>query len=137
MTREEAKKELKPIKSMERRIRSYEQEIERLMAVATKMTPSYNTDRPSGTYHNKIEEAVIKIEEYRAKLSKEIVKQLDYKNRCLNKVERIETGTLRTILIYYYFQNKTLEQTAEEIDRSYRWTYDMFTSALDEYAKIM
>ena len=136
MTREDAKKELKPIKNMERRIRSYEQEIERLMAVATKMTPSYNTDRPSGTYHNKIEEAVIKIEEYRAKLSKEIVKQLDYKNRCLNKVERIQTGTLRTILIYYYFQNKTLEQTAEEIDRSYRWTYDMFTSALDEYAKI-
>ena len=136
MTREEAKKELKPIKNMERRIRSYEQEIERLMAVATKMTPSYNTDRPSGTYHNKIEEAVIKIEEYRGKLSKEIVKQLDYKNRCLNKVERIQTGTLRAILIYYYFQNKTLEQTAEEIDRSYRWTYDMFTSALDEYAKI-
>ena len=85
---------------------------------------------------DKIEEAVIKIEEYRGKLSKEIVKQLDYKNRCLNKVERIQTGTLRAILIYYYFQNKTLEQTAEEIDRSYRWTYDMFTSALDEYAKI-
>jgi len=136
MTREEAKRELKPIKEMESRIRSIEQEIERLMTVATKMTPNYEGSRVSGTPKNKIEEATIKIEEYRAKLSKVLLKSLDYKNRCLNKVEKIETRTLRTILIYYYFQNKTLEQTAEEMDKSYRWTYDMFTEALDEYAKI-
>lgn len=135
MTREEAKRELKPIKEMESRIRSIEEEIERLMAAATRMTPDYSGDRVSGTPKNKIEEATIKIEEYRAKLSKMLLKSLDYKNHCLNKVERIETGTLRTILIYYYFQNKTLEETAEEMERSYRWTYEMFTSALDEYAK--
>lgn len=135
MTREEAKRELKPIKEMESRIRSIEEEIERLMAAATRMTPNYEGDRVSGTPKNKIEEATIRIEEYRSKLSKMLLKSLDYKNRCLNKVEKIETGTLRTILIYYYFQNKTLEETAEEMDRSYRWTYEMYTSALDEYAK--
>lgn len=136
MTREEAKRELRPIKDMESRIRSIEEEIERLMAVATKMTPSYDSDRISGTPRNKIEEATIKIEEYRHKLSGYLLKILDHKNRCLNKVEKIEVGTLRTILIYYYFQDCTLEETAEKIDRSYRWTYDMFTTALDEYAKI-
>ena len=136
MTREEAKRELKPIKEMESRIRSIEEEIERLMAVATKMTPSYDGNKIQGTPKNRIEEATLKIEEYRAKLSKVLLKSLDHKNKCLNKVEKIETGTLRTILILYYFQNKTLEKTAEEMDRSYRWTYDMFTSALDEYAKI-
>ena len=135
MTREEAKRELKPIKEMESRIRSIEQEIERLMAVATKMTPNYDGDRISGTPKNRIEEATIKIEEYRGKLSKILLKSLDYKNFCLNKVEKIETGTLRSILIYYYFQNNTLEQTAEKMDKSYRWTCDMLSSALDEYAK--
>lgn len=136
MTREEAKRELKPIKEMELRIRSIEEEIERLMAVATKMTPSYDGNKIQGTPKNRIEEATIKIEEYRAKLSKVLLKSLDHKNKCLNKVEKIETGTLRTILILYYFQNKTLEKTAEEIGRSYQWTYELYQSALDEYAKI-
>ena len=136
MTRDEAKKELKPIKEMESRIRSIEQEIERLMAVATKMTPTYDGDRVSGTPKNRIEEAAIKIEEYRAKLAKALLKSLDHKNSCLNKVEKIERGTFRTILILYYFQDKTLEKVAEEIERSYQWTYEMYTMALDEYAKI-
>ena len=136
MTREEAKRELKPIKEMESRIRSIEEEIERLMAAATRMTPNYEGDRVSGTPGNRLEEATIKIEEYRMKLSKVLLRSLDYKNKCLNKVEKISTGTLRTILICYYFQDKTLEETAEHIDKSYRWTYEMFTAALDEYAKI-
>jgi len=136
MTRDEAKKELRPIKLMESQIRSIEEEIERLMAVATKMTPTYDANKVSGTPRNRIEEATIKIEEYRSKLSKMLLKSLDYKNMCLNKVSQIEIGTLRTILIFYYFQDKTLEQTAEELDHSYQWTYELFKSALDEYAKI-
>ena len=136
MTREDAKRELRPIKEMESRIRSIEEEIERLMAVATKMTPNYDANKVTGTPKNNIEEATIKIEEYRSKLSKLLLNSLDYKNRCLNKVEKIETGTLRTILILYYFQNKTLEQAAEEMEKSYRWTYDIYTSALDAYAEI-
>lgn len=136
MTREEAKRELRPIKEMESRIRSIEEEIERLMTVATKMTPNYDGNKVIGSPKNKIEEATIKIEEYRSKLSKLLLDSLDYKNQCLNKVEKIEIGTLRTILILYYFQNKTLEQAAEEMNKSYRWTYDIFTAALDEYAVI-
>lgn len=136
MTREEAKRELRPIKDMESQIRSIEEEIERLMAVATKMTPNYEGDRITGTPRNKIEEATIKMEEYRGKLSRMLIKHLDYKNNCLNKVEKIGTGTLRTILILYYFQDKTFEEVAEAMDRSYQWTYEVYKMALDEYAKI-
>ena len=136
MTREEAKRELKPIKEMESRIRSIEEEIERQMALATRMTPTYGGNRVTGTPGNRIEEATVKIEEYRDKLSKILLKSLDHKNMCLNKVEKIEIGTLRAILIYYYFQNNTLEQTAEKLNKSYQWTYELYKSALDEYAKI-
>ena len=136
MTREEAKRELKPIKDMESQIRSIEEEIERLMAVATKMTPNYEGDRITGTPKNKIEEATIKIEEYRAKLCKMLIKHLDYKNNCLNKVEQIKRGTFRTVLILYYFQDNTFEETAEAMEKSYQWTYEVYKMALDEYAKI-
>lgn len=135
MTRKEAKKELRPIKDMEKDIRSVEEEIERLMAVATKMTTSYDGVNVQGTPANKMEEAVVKIEQYRHKLSSMMLKHLDYKNQCLSKVEQIQPKSLQKILIYYYFQDKTLEQTAELIDRSVRWTHTMFDTALDEYCK--
>ena len=136
MTRKEAKKELRPIKEMERDIRSVEDEIERLMAVATKMTTNYDGINVQGTPTNKMEEAVVKIEQYRHKLSSMMLKHLDYKNQCLNKVEQIQPKSLQKILIYYYFQDCTLEQTAEKIDRSYQWTYEMYKTALEEYSKI-
>ena len=136
MTRKEAKKELRPIKEMERDIRSVEDEIERLMAVATKMTTNYDGINVQGTPTNKMEEAVIKVEKYRAKLSSLILKHLDYKNKCLDKVEQIQPKSLQKILIYYYFQDCTLEETAEKIERSYQWTYEMYKTALDEYSKI-
>ena len=135
MTRKEAKKELRPIKEMERDIRSVEEEIERLMAIATKMTTNYDGINVQGTPTNKMEEAVVKIEQYRSKLSTMMLKHLDYKNQCLDKVEKIQPKSLQKILIYYYFQDKTLEQTAELIDRSVRWTHTMFDTALDEYCK--
>lgn len=136
MTIREAKKELRPIKDMEKDVRSVEEEIERLMAVATKMTTNYDGINVQGTPSNKMEEAVVKIEQYRSKLSTMMLKHLDYKNQCLNKVEKIRPKSLQKILIYYYFQDCTLEQTAEKIDRSYQWTYEMYKTALEEYSKI-
>ena len=136
MTVKEAKRELLPIKEMEKDIRSVEEEIERLMAVATKMTTSYDGINVQGTPSNKMEEAVVKMENYRAKLSSLMLRHLDYKNQCLNKVEQIQPKSLQKILIYYYFQDCTLEQTAEKIDRSYQWTYEMYKTALEEYSKI-
>lgn len=135
MTRKEAKNELRELRHIDSRVRSIELEIERIEAIATKMTPSYNTDKPSGTYHNKIEEALIKKEEYKNRLAKWMIRQLDYKNRCLNKIEQIEPASLRQFLILYYFDGLTIEKISEEIDRTPRWTYELFCSALDEYAK--
>jgi len=135
MTRQEAKNELYPIKEIEKDIKAIELEIERLMTVATKMTPSYG-NKTTAAQKNKIEEAIVKIEEYRARLSRKIIEKMDYKNRCIEKVEKIEPKSLQKVLIYYYFMDYTMEKTAEAIQRSYQWTYSMYQSALDEYCKI-
>jgi len=136
MTRKEAKRELKPIKYMEKDIQAVEEEIERLMAVATRVTTNYDGINVQNTPSNKIEETVVKIEEYKTKLSKMVLHHLEYKNRCLNKVNKIRPESLHKFLIYYYFQDMTLEEMAEKVDRSYQWTYVMYQAALDEYAKI-
>ena len=121
---------------MEKDIRSVEDEIERLMAVATKMTTTYDPINVTGSPKNKLEEAIVKLEDYKDRLSKLVLENLAYKNRCLDKVYQIEPKSLQKILLYYYFQNYTLEKTAELLDRSYQWTYELFTTALDKYAEI-
>ena len=136
MTREEAKQELSVLKEMSKDIKSIEDEIERLLTVATKMTTSYEIVPSSGTPKNKIEEALVKLEDYRNRLSNQVLDCLEYRTRCLVKLELIEPKSLQKVLRYYYFQNNTLERTAELLDRSYQWTYEMFLSALDKYAEI-
>ena len=136
MTREQAKRELRPLKDMAKDIKSIEDEIERLMAVATKMTPNYDITPVSGTPKNKMEEALMQIEEYKGRLSKALLEDIEYRNKCRDKIEKIEPKSLQNILVYYYFQNFTLEKTAELMERSVRWTYEMFTTALDKYSEI-
>ena len=58
MTRREAKKELTPLKDMAKDIKAVEDEIERLMTVATKMTATYDPINVTGTPKNKMEEAI-------------------------------------------------------------------------------
>jgi hypothetical protein len=135
MTRQEAKNELKQIKKISLKVKDVDLEIERLMAIATRMTPSYD-GIASGSYTNRIEEAVIKIEDYRIKLSNLLVDELSQRDKCLKKVNQIQPASLRSVLLYYYFMDNTMEKTAEMLNKSYQWTYTMFQTAIDEYCKI-
>lgn len=136
MTVEEAKNELRTIKYLEKDMRSVELEIERLMTIATKMTPSYDVVNTSGGHKDKIAEALIKVEDYRGRLSKLLKDSIEYKEKCLNKVRKIEPRSLSTVLFYYYFMDFTMEKTAEKIGKSYQWTYTMYTEALEKYCEV-
>ena len=136
MTRKEAKRELRNIKEMEKDIKSVELEIERLMTVATKMTTSFSPINISGSPENKLEKALIQVEEYRKRLSNLLLESVQSKVRCLDRVNKIEPKSLRKILLLYYFQDNTLEKTAELIDKSYQWTHELMNDALDKYCEI-
>lgn len=136
MTRKEAKNELRPIKDLGADIKSIMLEIERLDAIRTKMTPTYDADKVSGTMSNKIEEATIKILDYREKLATLTTEKIDYMEKCLGKIDQIEPASLRMFLRLYYFDGMTIESISEVVDKTPRWTYELFCSALDEYAKI-
>lgn len=136
MTRDEAKKELRPLKDISRDIKAVMDEIERLETVATKMTPNYDITPISGTPKNKMEEAIVKLEDYRSRLSGLVVDTIDYRDRCRSKIEKIEPRSLQTLLNLYYIQDNTLEKTAEIMGKSVRWTYEMFITALDKYSEV-
>ena len=136
MTVKDAKKELRPIKDMEKAVIALDMEIERLETAATKMTANYAAVSNIGSPENKLEKAAVELADYRGRLSSLLIEHIKYKNRCLEKVRRIEPANLQKVLIYYYFNDFTLEKTAELLDRSYQGTYKMFTSALKKYCEI-
>lgn len=136
MTREEAKNELRIVKKIKHDSRPVNLEIERLMTKATKMTASYDAVISTSFHSNKIEEAMEKLERHWDRLAKIITLNAAYMDHCLDKIEQMKSRTLREILVYYFFMDNTLEQTAEKIGKSYQWTYELYKSALDEYAKI-
>lgn len=136
MTIQEAKKELHIIKEIQKDIESVEEELEKYRSMATRMTTDFDKISVQTSARNRLEEAVIKIEDYTNRLSVLLVEMLDYKQRCLSIVEKIEPPSLRRVLLVYYFANNTLERTAEIVGHSYQWTYDIFSSALEEYCKV-
>ena len=135
MTRKEAKNELRPIREIEADIKSVMLEIERLDAIRTKMTPTYDANKVSGSKGNKIEEATIKILDYQERLAYLASEKLDYVMKCKVKIEQIDPS-LQKYLNLYYFDGLTIEAISEIIDKTPRWTYELFCSALDEYSKI-
>lgn len=68
------------------------------------------------------------LKEYIKELSKKKAKTLDI----------IRTMSLRKqrIMILYYLQNHTIEKTAEEMGKSYTWTWTELQDAVDEFEKI-
>lgn len=131
-----AKKELSEIKALSRDLRSVEEELESLYSIATKMTVDYDRINVMTNAKNRLEEVMAKIDDYKSRLEMLIVEMLEKKQRCLGKLEKIEPRSLQTVLLNYYFRNMTLEQTAEAMGKSYRWTYDIYTTALEKYAEI-
>ena len=124
------------LKYIDSRIKSIELDIERIEAIATKMTPSYDGINTSGGHKNKIEEALIKKEEYKSRLAHWMIKELEYKDRCLTKVRKIQPESLQQFLLFYYFDGLTIERISEIINKTPRWTYELFSTAIEEYAKI-
>lgn len=136
MTIQQAKMELKEIKVLQADIDVVNEEIEMLYGTITRMTSSLDKLGVQSSSQNRLEETLIKIDKYRTRLQKLVGEMISHKEKCLAIVEKIEPKTLRTILMYYYFQNHTLEQTAEYLNHSYQWTYDLFTSALEKYCEL-
>lgn len=132
----EAKRELKVIKEIQADIDSVNNEIERLYTTITKMTTATDCQRIKSASDSRVEETLEKIDKYRSRLVPLVNEMVEYKDRCMRTIEKVQPNTLRTILIYYYFQNNTLEKTAEMLGHSYQWTYALFTSALEKYCAV-
>lgn len=130
------KEYLYQLKEIDNLINANQEEVDRLRAIAEKTTSRIKEVNVMESSGNRMEDTIIKIVELENEINEEIDRLIDIKvdaRRIVNQIEKIQ---YRTILIKYYFQNKTFEQTAVEMDKSYQWICELHGRALKEFSDI-
>ena len=68
---------------------------------------------------------------------KEYVKELEQKKLVtLSILKKMKNRRRAQLLLLYYMQNKTLEQTAEAMDKSYTWTWEEMQEAITDFERL-
>lgn len=127
---------LESMKSLDMLIKSVALQIELEESRLTDIAIHYKEIQiQSGHCSNALEEHCPDIVELMIKLDKYKDQLIEKKKKAFNYIQKL-SPKYQAVLMYYYMQNKTLEQTAEDMDRSYTWTINILREAETEFEKI-
>lgn len=127
---------LKNIKRADLIIQTMQEDIDFLWTKLTSTTAKPKEVNVMVTKEDLMPETIEKIINLRKEINEKIDEYVDMRTEAKRMVDQIEDYNLQAVLIKYYFQNKTLEQTSVEIDKSYQWTCELRDRALLEFEKI-
>lgn len=129
-----AKDFLWQLKDVNHLIDTYDEEYKRLIDKATS-TSSKMSDVVirAGNKSSKQEVVCVDLVELAENVDKAKRKLADIEGKALKVIGQIKPLKLQTVLIKYYIQNKTFEQTAVEMDITYRWVCELHGQALNAF----
>lgn len=132
-----AKEYLMQLKDIDNLIATESEELLHSEELALRTTQSCDSERvqTSGT-SDKVGEAATSTVDLENVIIQNIQELISIKNNAIRIINLIPAFKLRTVLLKYYVQNKTLEKTAVEMDKSYQWAYELHKRALKEFDKI-
>lgn len=123
------------IREMSEVVKTYEEEYETLMSRLTSVTykqKDVNIMKSKEDFFPETVEKMSEIKDIYFDALNEYAKMRIYADRT---IRQMQDHRHKAVLIKYYFQHKTLEQVAEEMDISYRWVCDLKDMALKEFEK--
>nr|DAT94351.1 MAG TPA: Protein of unknown function (DUF1492) [Caudoviricetes sp.] len=133
-----AKRYLQQIRRLDMKINRDIEELHRLKAMVTKITPTLKQDVVSGGgSQDKLSDAVAKIVDLEAEINQEIDRLVDARAAVTATIDRVEDARLHTVLNMRYVQFKTWEQIACYMGRSYQWVCKLHGTALQAVEKII
>lgn len=133
-----AKRYLQQIRRLDTKINRDVEELHRLKAMTTKITPTLKQDVVSGGgSQDKLSEAMAKIIDLEAEINREIARLVDARTAVTATIDKVEDARLHTVLNMRYVQFKTFEQIAADMNYTYRWVCIMHGRALQEVEKNM
>lgn len=133
-----AKRYLQQIRRLDTKINRDIEELHRLKAMTTKITPTLKPDVVSGCgTQDKLAEAMSKIIDFEAEINREIDCFVDARKAVTATIDKVEDARLHTVLNMRYVQFKTWEQIACYMGRSYQWVCKLHGTALQVVEKII
>lgn len=133
-----AKEFFQKIPQIDRKIDAKVEQLERLKALATKVTPTMCSDsgKPSGTSRT-MENAVDKIIDLQNELNADIDRFVDMKRKANEILRQMQSEKQRRCLEYRYLLGKTFEAIAFEMDYSYFGVCKLHGRALQSAEEIL
>ena len=129
------KEYLYQLKDVDNLISTYQEEADMLMTRLTSTTQRIKEVNVISSQKNQFDDTIAKVLDLRNEINAQSDKYVDMKAEARKIVEKIQPLKYQTVLIKYYFQNKTFEQTAVEMGKSYQWVCELHGRALQEFEK--
>ena len=134
----DAKAYLQQIKLCDEYISSKLAEVERLKALALNITSTIKGDVSSGSHsQDKIGDAVAKLLDLQNDINNAIDKYVDLKREIHSVLDQLTNKDYVSILYKRYFEHKTWEKIACEMNYSYQWICKLHGRALQAVEKIV
>lgn len=136
-----AKEYLRNISVLDEKIKANLKHIDDLRARATSIGSSSNleAERVQGGSSNpdKVGNLVCKIDEYEREVNEIIDAYVDAKEEAMSMIDKLDNGLYIEILTMRYFEEKSFEEIAVTLEKSYRHTTRLHGYALQEFQKII
>ena len=136
-----AKEYLRNISVLDKKIKANLKHIDDLRARATSIGSSSNLEtervQGSGSKGDKIGYIVSKIDEYERIANETIDEYVASKNKAMSMIDKLDNGLYIEILSMRYFEEKSFEEIAVTLEKSYRHTTRLHGYALQEFQKII
>lgn len=132
-----AKQYLQQVKGLDNMIEAKLEQVERLRALATRVTTSFSHDKQGkgAARHEKTADIVCKIVMLEEKLNASIDTLVDLKAEVEEKIDEIPNDNYRLLLRLRYLNYKTWEDIASTIGYTPQWIYITHGRALQEFQK--
>ncbi len=128
----EAKKQyLLRYRQAEREVRLLMEEKERLLALATRVTPSYSGEAKGSGSGSRVESAAEKIIQCEEEINRAIDCAVDLRSEIKGAIATVPDWKLREILTRRYILGQKWEQIAWEMHLEFRWVRRLHGRAID------
>lgn len=129
----EAKKQyLLRYRQAEREVQLLMEEKERLLALATRVTPSYSGEAKGSGSGSRVESAAEKIIQCEEEINRAIDCAVDLRSEIKGAIATVPDWKLREILTRRYILGQKWEQVAWEMDLEFRQTFHLHNRALTQ-----
>lgn len=127
------KQQLQEIRDLDKSIDSKIRQVERLRAQAECLkSMDFSKDRITGGVKQSSQDVICRCVDLEKEITADIDRMVDMKKTWISVIDENLSGLDRAVLQKYYFEHRTWEQTAVDLNKDYRWIHRVHGRALEK-----